>query len=140
MNRRELFGASILLTIAPWFVPPERYHITIKTHVLKNFKKSKFVNHWHGVKHIVPSFRIAKDRALSDRDPAPADANLTVDNALSHRVVTENIRALAEAAYNVQARDVVVCNLILESPDGHHVTKVGMTSIHDNIPIWIENV
>jgi hypothetical protein len=134
MNRRELFGAGILLAISPWFIPPEKYRIKIKTHIIKDFKSTRFISS-QNTKHLIPGFRVNKHMALSSKDPTPSDPGLTVDNALLHTAIIDNIRALAEASYNFQNREIIVCNVVLEAPDGYHVTQVGMGSIYNNLSI-----
>jgi hypothetical protein len=160
MKRRDLLSAGAvgaLLLACPWFVSFEKYPwfetyyghnygIEVETHVIKDFKNVVFVNHEHNHKVTIPSFHVAKDRVLSTWDvkryPEDIDTSLTVHNALSHHVITDNLNALAHSAYDARSgalpRDVILCNLVLEAPDGFHVTRVGMGSLHTNWPVVAE--
>ncbi len=153
MKRRDLLGAGaagLLLLACPWVVSFEKYPwfetyyglnygIEVDIHVIKDFRSVSFVNYEHNHKLMIPSFHVAKDRVLStwevNHKPEDIDTSLTVHNALSHHVVTDNLNALACAAYQAQERDVVLCNLVLEAPDGLHVTRVGMGSLNQNWPV-----
>jgi len=138
MNRRTWFGAGAMVAVASMIELPEKYRMEVDVHVIKSFKKSSVFEHRpSGWKTTVPSFRIdAEGSVLSSASKGSADPNLTVDNALSNRGVMDNLRAMAESSYDMTThRDVVLCNLVLEAPDGKHVTRVGMMSSYDNKPV-----
>ena len=131
---KEWFGHSDPIPFCPGFVPTG-YQVEVVIHIIESFKNTKFVNRRHRYQAIFPSFRVSRNMVLSDSDTAESDPDLTVDNALFHGVIVENLRALAKSAYDSNKRSVVLCNLVLEAPDGYHVKKVGMASVNENIPV-----
>lgn len=149
MNRREWFGAGTLLTISPWFIPPEKYRLTpdviisrpktwyiprglyqikVHTHVFVGRPKPCVFGCDKG-KVIVPFFRVSpRSVVLSSYDPEPADPNITVENAIRNHAVIENIEASAECSYKTINRNCVAVNLFLDTSDGHRVTELGIVT------------
>jgi len=129
------------MIIAPQFVGTKykssTFTIKIRTHIISDFRGNKFKNNLHDPKHTinVPSFCVDKNgTALASSSTKIPDPNLIVDNAAQK--VMSIIIALSESSYDAHPRDVVTVNLVLESKNKTHVTRVGMCSCPNDVPLF----
>jgi len=126
--------------ISPRFLEENNYKIKIRTHIIDNFKKDGVFHNNFGVKkkadphwvHI-PPFQI--DRAGNALPYGKTgDHSILVSEVFD--IVELDLRSVAESSYNLNNRNEVTVNLVIESPDGIHVTQVGMASPADDTPLF----
>jgi len=125
-----------MVNVAPQLIQTKKYLLKIRTHVISDFKKERiFKNNLKNPKHriYIPDFTIDRNgNCLAGQQPG--DPTITISEVVG--LCTKVIKECADSSYNLNPRDVVLLELVLESHDGDRVTRVGMCSTPDNVPLF----